>query len=107
MGVVTPTFAPDFIEFLNDKAIALLEYCNTPRSRTEIRLLLQLRDMKHVRERYIYPLLSAKLLVLTDPEHPLSHNQKFKTTKIGIEPIEIYGNIINQIKSPSLFDSLK
>ncbi len=106
-GVITPIFAPYFIEFLNDKAIALLEYCNTPRSRTEIRLFLQLRDMKHVRERYIYPLLSAKLLILTDPEHPLSHNQKFKTTKIGIEAIEIYGNKINQIKSPTLFDSLE
>jgi len=53
---------------------------------------LQLRDIKHTRERYIYPMLSAKLLTMTNPEHPLSRSQKFKTTKLGATAIELYRN---------------
>ena len=103
-GVATPAFTPDLVEFLNDKAIQMLEYCSTPRTRTEIRIFLQLKDMKHVRERYIFPLVTARLLTLTDPEHPLSHNQKFKTTKLGTEAIKIFGENVN--RAPGLFDSL-
>lgn len=99
-GVATPIFTPELIEFLNNKAISLLEFCVTPRSRTEIQLHLQLKDVKHVRERYIYPLLSAKLIAMTDPEHPLSPNQRFKTTKLGENAFEIYGSR----KPPTLFD---
>lgn len=94
MGEVTPTFTPTFtpdsLSFLNDKAISLLEFCVNPRSRTEIRVNLQVKDVKHTRERYIYPLLSAKFLEMTDPEHPNSQSQRFKTTKLGKEAIEIY-----------------
>ncbi len=108
-GDTTPTFTPTFISdslsFLNDKAISLLEYCVTPRSRTEIRMNLQIKDAKHIRERYIYPLLSAKLFEMTDPEHPLSQSQRFKTTKLGKEAVEIYKETVSIKQShPSLFD---
>ena len=105
-GVATPILTPEVKEFLNKKAIDLLDYCVTPRSRTEIQLRLQVKDAKHVRERYIYPLLSAKLIIMTDPEHPQSPNQRFKTTKFGIsvsaENKEILGKFLNY----TLFDSL-
>lgn len=90
-GVVTPALTPEFVEFLNDKAVDLLQFCLSPRSRTEIQIHLQLRDVKHIRERYIFPLLSAKLISMTDPEHPLSRTQKFKTTKLGVTALELYG----------------
>jgi len=105
-GVTTPTFTPEVMEFLNDKAIDLLGYCITPRSRTEIQMHLQLKDVKHVRERYIYPLLSAKLIVMTDPEHPLSPGQRFKTTKVGGNALAEYKGKTNIFSEPTLFDSL-
>ncbi len=103
-GVITPTFTPEVMEFLNSKAIDLLDYCTTPRSRTEIQMHLQLKDTKHVRERYIYPLLSAKLIAMTDPEHPLSSNQRFKTTKLGGNALTEYRRKISGIFKQTLFD---
>lgn len=104
-GVMTPTLTPEVMEFLNDKAIDLLDYCNTPRSRTEIQIRLQVKDVKHVRERYIYPLLSVKLLVMTDPEHPQSPNQRFKTTKIGGNALTEYKGKPYKSSEPTLFDT--
>jgi ATP-dependent DNA helicase RecG len=102
---LTPELTPDVEKFLNDKAVDLLEFCATPRSRTEISMHLQLTDAKHIRERYIFPLLSAKLLVMTDPEHPNSPKQKYKTTKLGIKAVEL--NVKPNMKNPGLFDYLK
>jgi ATP-dependent DNA helicase RecG len=89
-GETTPTLSPDFLEFINEKSLGLLNYCKTPRNRTEILIYMQLKDVKHIRERYLYPLQSLKLLSMTDPEHPLSHNQKFKITKLGVETLDSY-----------------
>ncbi len=105
-GVESPALTPEVMDFLNAKAIDLLIYCFTPRSRTEIQIRLQLKDVKHVRERYIYPLLSAKLIIMTDPEHPLSPNQRFKTTKVGTNASAEYKKMFGKSLTPSLFDSL-
>lgn len=102
---LTPELTPDVEKFLNNKAIDLLEFCQTPRSRTEISMHLQLTDAKHIRERYIFPLLSAKLLVMTDPEHPNSPKQKYKTTKLGSKAIIL--NEKQNAKLPGLFDTLQ
>ena len=104
-GALTPTLTPEVREFLNDKAVDLLDYCVTPRSRTEIQMRLQVKDVKHVRERYIYPLLSAKLIIMTDPEHPQSPNQRFKTTKFGGNAVTEYKGKISKNLEPTLFDS--
>ncbi|HXG83546.1 MAG TPA: RNA-binding domain-containing protein [Pyrinomonadaceae bacterium] len=104
--VATPTLTPEVIEFLNHKAVDLLNYCITPRSRTEIQIHLQVKDVKHVRERYVYPLLSAKLIVMTDPEHPQSSNQRFKTTKVGSSALAEYKERFGKPFKPTLFDSL-
>ena len=106
-GVATPVLTPEVREFLNDKAVDLLDYCATPRSRTEIQIRLHVKDVKHVRERYIYPLLSAKLIMMTDPEHPQSPNQRFKTTKIGGNALTEYRGKSDKFYEPTLFDSFK
>ncbi len=106
-GVATPEVTPEVREFLNDKAVDLLEYCNSPRSRTEIQIRLQVKDVKHVRERYIYPLLSARLIMMTDPEHPQSPNQRFKTTKIGDNISSEYKRKAGKFLEPTLFDSFE
>lgn len=105
-GAATPTLTPEVVEFLNDKAVDLLNYCITPRSRTEIKIHLQVKDIKHVRERYIYPLLSAKLIIMTDPENPQSPNQRFKTTKVGSNALAEYKGKFGKPFVPNLFDSL-
>lgn len=106
VGVTTPTLTPEVREFLNNKAVDLLDYCITPRSRTEIQIRLQVKDIKHVRERYIYPLLSAKLIIMTDPEHPQSPNQRFKTTKFGNSALAEYEEKFGKLLNPTLFDKL-
>ena len=89
-GVASPELTPAVAEFLNGKAVDLLRYCATPKSRAEIKARLRVKDAKHVRERYVFPLLSAKLIVMTDPEHPTSSAQKFKTTKFGKDVSETF-----------------
>ena len=106
-GVTTPEVTPEVREFLNEKAVDLLDYCLTPRSRTEIQIHLQVKDVKHVRERYIYPLLSVKLIMMTDPEHPQSPNQRFRTTKIGEKALGEYKGKVARTSEPTLFDSFK
>ncbi len=107
LGVTTPKVTPEVREFLNDKAVDLLDYCLTPRSRTEIQMRLQVKDVKHVRERYIYPLLNAKLIMMTDPEHPQSPNQRFKTTKFGGTAVAEYERGKTKNLEPALFDSFE
>ncbi|MBX3288222.1 MAG: putative DNA binding domain-containing protein [Acidobacteria bacterium] len=96
-GVATPILAPEVTEFLNENAVSILEYCLTPRSRSEIQMELKLRDAKHLRERYIYPLLEAKVIVMTDPTHPRSLSQRFKTTKLGKSVLEDWRKRTNSI----------
>jgi len=43
-----------------------------------------MRSAKHLRERYLKPLMAAGLLEMTDPEHPNSPAQKYRTTKAGL-----------------------
>ena len=91
LGGVPPINTP-----LQTRLELILSFCMTPRSRAEIQDLLDLRDRKHFREKYLAPLLAREFLVPTDIANPLSRNQKYQTTHQGKEALK---------QQPTLFDT--
>jgi ATP-dependent DNA helicase RecG len=79
----TPTFG--LFLSVNAKFLEMLHFCRTPRSRHHIMAHLSLKDVKSFRERYLQVALKEGLLEMTDPDHPRSHEQKFRTTEAGIQ----------------------
>jgi ATP-dependent DNA helicase RecG len=79
----TPAISPDVLNGLNGKMLDLLDFSQIPRDRASIQRRLGLKDQKHVRARYLKPLLDQGLLALTDPDHPSSRGQKYRTTNLG------------------------
>lgn len=77
----TPTFGGESSS--GDKLRDMLLFCRTPRSRAHIQAHLGLKDLKYFRERYLYAALKSGQLEMTDPQHPRSHDQKFRTTARG------------------------
>lgn len=57
----------------------IMEFCNEPRTASEILDNLGLSDRKNLMETYLYPLLESGMLAMTEPETPTSRNQKYKT----------------------------
>ena len=76
----TPQVTPQ----VNIVGKALLKFCQTQQERTSIQKHLRIRDAKHLRERYLQPLLAAGYLEMSDPAHPNSPTQKYHTTQAGI-----------------------
>ena len=62
----------------------LLNFCTSPRDRTSIQARLNLQDRQHLRERYLAPAIAADWLTMTDPAHPNSPEQKYRTTPHGM-----------------------
>jgi ATP-dependent DNA helicase RecG len=85
---VTPHVAPHVIRDLSEVEKTLLEFCLTPRDRGSIQSHLKIKNAKHLRERYLKPLLSLGLLEMTDPEHPKAPTQKYRTTVLGRAELE-------------------
>ncbi|MCG3143156.1 MAG: hypothetical protein HONDAALG_00477 [Gammaproteobacteria bacterium] len=85
---VTPHVAPHVIRDLSEVEKALLEFCLTPQDRGSIQSHLRIKNAKHLRERYLKPLLSLGLLEMTDPEHPKAPTQKYRTTVLGRTALE-------------------
>lgn len=85
----TPWVSPDVLNILNTKMRDLLAYSQVPRDRASIQRHLGLKDEKNVRVRYLRPLLDAGLLELTDPEHPSSRAQKYRTTDLGVAALRL------------------
>lgn len=79
----TPAVNPDVLNNLNTKMLDLLDFSQIPQDRATIQRRLGLKDEKHVRTRYLRPLLEEGLLELTDPDHPSSRGQKYRTTDLG------------------------
>jgi len=52
-------------------------------SRTEIQSLLDLKDAKYVRQKYILPALKMGVIEMTLPDKPSSKLQKYKLTSKG------------------------
>lgn len=105
-GKIPPPSSEDVVQVLNDRAIALLNYCVLPRTRAEIMEHLDLRDRKHLRERYIYPLMSARLLSMTSLE-PGSRVQVFQVTRLGSSAVKLYKRRNEKPNIPSLFDNFE
>lgn len=66
----------------------LLTFCLTTQDRNRIQIHLKMKDAKHLRARYLKPLLADGLLEMTDPEHPNAPNQKYQTTVLGRAALE-------------------
>ena len=59
------------------------EFCQEPRSASEILELLGLRNKENLMEVYLTPMLKAGMLTMTEPETPTSRNQKYKAVEHG------------------------
>ncbi len=67
---------------LNDAETRLLNYCKTPRSRSEIEKLFEGEmTIAYVMEKYIHKLIEGGLIGMTIPEKPKSKYQKYYTIK--------------------------
>ena len=67
----------------NPVSKAILTFCRTPRSTSELLQALRFRHRTHFRENYVRPLIEAGLLARTLPEKPQSRLQKYVTTDAG------------------------
>jgi len=63
---------------------AILTFCGQPQDKMSILTRLGLKSKKNLRERYLQPLVQNGLLAMTDPEHPNSPAQKYRTTPEGL-----------------------
>jgi hypothetical protein len=66
----------------------MLQYCVTPRDRVSIQARLGLKDGRNMRQRYLNPAIGAGWLAMTDPEHPNSPAQKYRTTTEGMASLQ-------------------
>ncbi len=85
---MTPHVTPHVKFDLSEAEKALLKFCLTPQDRASIQSHLKIKNAKHLRERYLKPLLSQDLLEMTDPDHPKAPTQKYRTTVLGRAALE-------------------
>lgn len=90
---LTPQVAPQVSEEIallisKKKVNTLLAYCISPKDRTNLQKHLGLRDVQHFRLNYLWPLMEGGLLAMTNPAHPTSPTQKYKTTALGVALLE-------------------
>lgn len=57
----------------------LVEFCRTPRSRSEIASHIGIPSVQYALKRYLEPLVSAGRILMTDPGTPRSRKQKYVT----------------------------
>ena len=76
---------------LTAREAAVLRFCRTPRERAEIMAELGLTGREHFRARYLVPLLSRRLLELTQPDSPRSPSQRYRTTGLGVAALDRSG----------------
>lgn len=81
---VTPQATPTVTRLVGDKMLILLAYCVSPRDRVSIQARLGLKDKNNVLRRYLNPAIAAGWLAVTDPLHPNSPSQKYRTTSKGL-----------------------
>lgn len=59
----------------------ILSFCETPRTRKEIADFLGIKSQAYAITTYVAPLIENKKIVLSNPEHPRSRDQKYTTVK--------------------------
>ncbi len=69
----------------------LLIYCTSPRDRVSVQARLGLKDKNNVLRRYLIPAIAAGWLTMTDPAHPNSPAQKYRTTPQGLALLNAAG----------------
>lgn len=62
-----------------DREQLILEYCQVPRTRTEIQERVGIKHREYFRKEILQPLIDKGLISLTLPDKPNSPNQKYKT----------------------------
>ena len=67
----------------------MLDYCVSPRDRASIQVRLNLRNQKDARQRCLMPAMAAGWLTMTDPAHPNSPAQKYRTTPLGLALLNV------------------
>ena len=65
--------------------IKILIFCQKEKSREEIQKYISINDRKYFRKFILSPLIENGFLELTIPDKPTSKNQKYKTTKKGLD----------------------
>lgn len=60
---------------------ALLEFCQTPRTRKEISTFLNLSTVSYAIKKHVMPLVEQGWILLTEPNAPSSHKQKYVTNQ--------------------------
>lgn len=84
---VTPTVTHTVEERKNlskeDKLSYIIEFCSTPKSRTEIMSEFGLKDKVSFLDTYLKPLINEGKLSYTQPDKPNSATQKYVTVKAG------------------------
>lgn len=73
----TPNLALQTSEGKGNLAVDLLEFCQKPRSRSEIAEFVGMKTVYVVMKKYITPLLETGKLAMTLPDKPQSKNQRF------------------------------
>lgn len=73
---------------LDEKHLAVLQFCNKPKSRSEILNHLKLSNHTKNYEKYIVLLIDRLILERTIPDSPKSPKQKYSTTIFGKELLE-------------------
>jgi ATP-dependent DNA helicase RecG len=73
---------------LDARSRELLAFCRRPQDRASILSHLRLKDVKHLRLRYLQPLVESGLLTMTDPAHPHSPAQSYQTTAQGRQVLQ-------------------
>ncbi len=72
-------------ESLGEEATQILRLCMEPKKRSEIFAALKLANQTKNFKLHIQPLLESGYLELTIPDKPRSKNQKYQTTRTGME----------------------
>ena len=60
----------------------ILAFCLAPRTREELADFLGIKSVAYAIKKYITPLVNEKKLILSNPDHPRSRSQKYKTGEI-------------------------
>ena len=88
----THTITPQATLASNAKMRLLLGFCVSPRDRASVLARLNLKDRKNLRERYLLPAIAEGWLTGTDPLHPNSPTQKYRTTPKGVAALNAADN---------------
>lgn len=67
----------DQVEDEYDRTHEILEFCKTPRSRSEIQEFVKITSKRYLRQNILNPLLKGGLLKQTIPDKPTSPKQKY------------------------------